>query len=63
MGDEHEDDTHAKAAEEMRELEQADEIPQDPTDWPGGKAKYVTFGARATSRTARDRRRSSGRRR
>jgi hypothetical protein len=38
------DDTHAKAAEEMRDLEQSGEIPQDPTDWPGGKAKYVTFG-------------------
>lgn len=43
VSDEQQDD-HAKAAEEMRELEQAKEIPQDPTDWPGGKAKYVRFG-------------------
>ena len=44
VSDEQQDDSHAKAEQEMRELEQADEIPQDPTDWPGGKAKYVTFG-------------------
>lgn len=42
--DEQRQDPHAQAAEEMRELEQADEVPQDPTDWPGGEAKYVTYG-------------------
>lgn len=30
--------------EEIRKLEEADEVPTDPRDWPGGKAKYLTFG-------------------
>lgn len=33
-----------KAREKMRELEEADEPPKDLEDWPGGKAKYQTFG-------------------
>ena len=33
-----------KAAEEMKEFEQRDEVPNDPSDWPGGKAKYITYG-------------------
>jgi hypothetical protein len=33
-----------KAKEEMRELEEADEVPKKLEDWPGGKAKYETFG-------------------
>lgn len=33
-----------RAAEEMREVEQSDEVPRDLEDWPTGKAKYVTFG-------------------
>jgi hypothetical protein len=37
-------DEHAQAEQEMREFEQADEVPKDPQDWPDGKAKYVTFG-------------------
>jgi len=38
--DDDEDDGRA----EMQKLEQADEVPSDPKDWPGGKAKYITFG-------------------
>jgi hypothetical protein len=30
--------------EQMEKLEQADEVPSDPHEWPGGKAKYLTFG-------------------
>lgn len=30
--------------EEMEKLEQAEEVPSDPRDWPDGKAKYLTFG-------------------
>jgi hypothetical protein len=33
-----------EAREQIRELERADEVPSDPADWPGGQAKYVTFG-------------------
>ena len=35
---------HEKAVEEMREFEQSDEVPRELSDWPSGKAKYVTFG-------------------
>ena len=35
---------HEKAAQEMRELEQSGEVPRDLSEWPTGKAKYVTFG-------------------
>ena len=35
---------HDRAAEEMREFEQSDELPADLSDWPTGKAKYITFG-------------------
>ena len=35
---------HERAAEEMRELEQSDELPADLSDWPSGKARYITFG-------------------
>lgn len=35
---------HEQAAEEMREFEQSDELPADLSDWPTGKAKYITFG-------------------
>jgi hypothetical protein len=38
-------EAHEKAAEEMREFEQADEVPKDPGDWPSGKAKYITYGS------------------
>ena len=41
-----EDDHEAEqkqAREEMKELEQADEVPSDPKDWPSGKAKFLTF--------------------
>ena len=37
-------EAHEKAAEEMKEFEQSDEVPKDPSDWPDGKAKYITFG-------------------
>ena len=33
-----------EAREEIRRLEEADEVPSDPREWPGGKAKYLTFG-------------------
>ena len=36
--------THEEAAEEMREFEKSDEVPSDLSEWPTGKAKYVTFG-------------------
>ena len=35
---------YEKAAEEMREFEQSDELPADLSEWPSGKAKYITFG-------------------
>ena len=35
---------YERAAEEMRELEQSGEVPTDLSEWPTGKAKYVTFG-------------------
>ena len=44
---EHKNDREAEqksAREEMNKLEEADEVPSDPRDWPGGKAKYMTFG-------------------
>ena len=31
------------AREEMKELEKADELPTNPSEWPGGKAKFLTF--------------------
>ena len=35
---------HEQASKEMREFEQSDELPTDLSDWPTGKAKYITFG-------------------
>ena len=35
---------HEKAAQQMREFEQSDELPKDLSQWPDGKAKYITFG-------------------
>ena len=35
-----EDDAH----QEMDRLADADEVPSDPRDWPGGKAKFLTLG-------------------
>ncbi|MGZ4276927.1 MAG: hypothetical protein ACXVFK_09450 [Solirubrobacteraceae bacterium] len=32
-----------KAKEEIKELEQQDELPTDPKDWPDGPAKYQTI--------------------
>lgn len=34
-----------EAREEMKEFEQRDELPADLSEWPSGKAKYVTFGS------------------
>ncbi len=31
------------AKQEMTDLEQADEVPTDPKDWPDGSAKFLTF--------------------
>ena len=36
---------HEAAREEMKQLEDADEVPSDPSDWPDGKAKFLTFAA------------------
>lgn len=33
-----------QAQKEIAELEQADELPQEISDWPSGPAKYETFG-------------------
>jgi hypothetical protein len=33
-----------EADETMRELEEGDDVPTDPSDWPSGAAKYRTFG-------------------
>jgi len=33
------------ARQEMKEFEQRDELPADLSEWPSGKAKYVTFGS------------------
>ena len=33
-----------QAKEQMRQLEESDELPARLEDWPGGKAKYETFG-------------------
>lgn len=35
---------YEKAGEQMREFEQRDELPTDLSEWPDGKAKFVTFG-------------------
>ena len=34
-----------KAQEEMQGLEKSDELPTDLAEWPGGPAKYETYGA------------------
>jgi hypothetical protein len=36
-------DDQEAAREEMRRLEEADEVPSDPSEWPDGKAKFLTF--------------------
>ena len=41
---------HERAAEEMREFEQSDEVPRDLSEWPDGKAKYITFGEGSVAR-------------
>ena len=33
-----------QAKKEIEELEQADELPSDVSEWPSGPAKYETFG-------------------
>ena len=38
------EDESEQAKKEMEELEQADELPKEPSDWPSGPAKYETFG-------------------
>jgi len=34
-----------KAQQEMKELEESDELPSDLSGWPGGAAKYETYGS------------------
>ena len=43
LAQEKEEETE-QAQKEMAELEDADELPQEPSDWPSGPAKYETFG-------------------
>lgn len=42
--DEEKDEQQA-AREEMKRLEEADELPTEPKDWPDGKAKFLTFAS------------------
>ena len=44
MGTNDEQSEYEKAGQEMREFEQQDELPTDLSEWPDGKAKFVTFG-------------------
>ena len=37
-------DSHEKAQDKMKKLEEADEVPTNLEDWPDDDAKYVTFG-------------------
>jgi hypothetical protein len=43
LAQEKEEETE-QAEKEMAELEDSDDLPQDPSDWPSGPAKYETFG-------------------
>src|SRR3954466_16436017 len=43
LAQEKEEETE-QAQKEMAELEGSDDLPQDPSDWPSGPAKYETFG-------------------
>jgi hypothetical protein len=43
LAQEKEEETE-QAQKEMAELEDSDDLPQDPSDWPSGPAKYETFG-------------------
>jgi hypothetical protein len=38
------EESELKAAHEEIVLEKADELPTDLSDWPGGKAKFLTLG-------------------
>ena len=42
MGEERSD--YDQAVDEMREFEERDELPSDLSEWPSGKAKYITIG-------------------
>lgn len=35
---------YEQATDEMREFEKQDELPTDLSEWPDGKAKFVTYG-------------------
>ena len=43
LAQEKEEETE-QAEKEMQELENSDDLPQEPSDWPSGPAKYETFG-------------------
>jgi hypothetical protein len=43
LAQEKEEETE-QAQKEMADLEDSDDLPQDPSDWPSGPAKYETFG-------------------
>jgi hypothetical protein len=36
-------DVEDEGREELRKLEDADEVPSDPKDWPDGPAKFLTY--------------------
>lgn len=39
------EEENRKAHEEMRQMEEADEVPADLKEWPTGRAKTMTFGS------------------
>jgi hypothetical protein len=43
LAQEKEEETE-QAQNEMQELEGSNDLPQNPSDWPSGPAKYETFG-------------------
>jgi hypothetical protein len=43
LAQEKEEETE-QAQKEMQELEESGDLPQDPSGWPSGPAKYETFG-------------------
>ena len=54
-------DEQEAARKEIRKLEEADEVPSDPREWPDGKAKFLTYDNEGARRSARARRPSSAR--
>jgi hypothetical protein len=38
------EDEQAKARQDMERMEEADEVPSDPRDWPDDRSRFLTFG-------------------